>query len=150
MRPGLFAELGFTSNRPRMDARSERHRRLFHAGLTMTVLVMGLMVHRANLGLSAVFRDVLGDALWALMMFHALGAAFPRLRLATHVIVSLVLCFAVEFSQLYHTPWLDELRATVPGHLVLGSGFDSRDLVAYTIGVLAGWCIERARGARGA
>ena len=132
-----------------MDPRSKRNRRLFHAALTIAAVVAGLIVHRVNLGLGAVSRDLLGDALWALMIFHVFGAVCPRLRLATHVSVALALCFAVEFGQLYRTPWLDQLRATVPGHLVLGRGFDARDLVAYTLGVAAGWCIERARRARG-
>ena len=131
-----------------METPSERHRRLFHAALAIAVVVVGLIVHRVNLGLGAVFRDLLSDALWALMIFHTLGAVFPRLRLATHAGVALALCFAVEFSQLYHTPWLDQLRATVAGHLALGRGFDSRDLVAYMLGVVAGWCVERVRRTR--
>jgi hypothetical protein len=41
----------------------------------------------------------------------------------------------VELSQLYHAAALDAVRATTAGHLVLGSGFDLRDLVAYGVGV---------------
>lgn len=44
-------------------------------------------------------------------------------------------CIVVEFTQRYHTPALDTFRATRVGHLVLGSDFDSRDLLAYGIGV---------------
>jgi len=49
--------------------------------------------------------------------------------------VALAFCCAVEFSQLWHTPWLNAVRRTTAGHLVLGSGFNARDLVAYAGGV---------------
>jgi hypothetical protein len=56
--------------------------------------------------------------------------------------VALTICWIVEFSQLVHAPWLDGWRATTLGHLVLGSGFDPRDLVAYGLGVLVGVRLE--------
>jgi hypothetical protein len=40
-------------------------------------------------------------------------------------------------------PWLDAVRATRLGHLVLGSDFDGRDLLAYAIGVLGAVGLER-------
>jgi hypothetical protein len=56
-------------------------------------------------------------------------------------------CFAVETSQLYHGPVIDSIRATLPGHLVLGSNFDPRDLVAYVFGVLgAAWLAKVIAG----
>lgn len=50
----------------------------------------------------------------------------------------------METRQLYHAPALDALRRTTAGHLVLGSGFDPRDLLAYTLGVVAAVLLERA------
>ena len=52
-------------------------------------------------------------------------------------------CFAVEMSQLYHAPWIDAIRDTRLGGLVLGHGFHERDLVCYGAGVLLGVLIER-------
>ena len=51
-------------------------------------------------------------------------------------------------SQLYHTPTLDAIRATQAGQLVLGSGFDPRDLAAYVAsgeweGRAGGYAIQR-------
>ena len=57
---------------------------------------------------------------------------------------AVAISFAVELSQLYSSPALDALRRTTAGHLVLGSGFDARDLAAYTLGVLAAAVVERA------
>lgn len=45
-------------------------------------------------------------------------------------IIALCGAWAVEFSQLYHAPWLDTIRMTTPGRLVLGSTFNGPDLAA--------------------
>ena len=70
------------------------------------------------------------------LVVHLRGTALaPRARLAIRSAAAYVVCAGVEVSQLYHTPTLDAVRATMLGHLVLGSGFDPRDLVAYAVGV---------------
>jgi len=48
--------------------------------------------------------------------------------------ISLALAFAVEVSQLYHAPWIDSIRSTTLGGLVLGFGFLWTDLVCYLVG----------------
>ncbi len=83
-----------------------------------------------------------GDALWALMVFFGLGFVFVRgstLRVAVSAV-----CFAwsVEFLQLYHAPWIDGIRSTRLGHLVLGSVFNGPDLVAYVVGIGVGVVVE--------
>src|SRR5207237_49913 len=56
-------------------------------------------------------------------------------RLAT---VALAYSCAIEVSQLYHAPWIDAIRRTLPGALVLGYGFLWSDLVCYAAGVALG------------
>jgi hypothetical protein len=108
----------------------------------MGTIVVGLAVHLHGGALSPVARDVLGDALWAAMIFWWVGAAVPAVRLSRRAVVALAFCFAVELSQLYHAPGIDALRETTLGHLVLGSGFDPRDLAAYAAGVLTAALVE--------
>jgi acetyl esterase/lipase len=57
--------------------------------------------------------------------------------------VAFGICVAVELSQLVHTPAIDAVRRTALGQLVLGSGFDARDLVAYAAGVSVAALLER-------
>jgi hypothetical protein len=109
---------------------------IFYASLTIATIAVGLLVNRHGLGLGGRTRDALGDALWAMMMFWALSAVLQSARRTTRFALALVICFAVEFSQLYHTTALDRVRETLAGRLVLGSGFDARDLVAYTLGAV--------------
>jgi hypothetical protein len=44
----------------------------------------------------------------------------------------------VEISQLYHAPWIDSIRQTALGGLVLGFGFLWTDLVCYSVGIFIG------------
>ena len=73
------------------------------------------------------------------------GVLVPATSVWVRSAAALLTCFAVEFSQLIHSPGLDVLRATTAGRLVLGSGFDPRDLVAYGLGVAAAAALELGR-----
>jgi hypothetical protein len=111
-------------------------RRVRYLALAIGTIAVGLTVHLGGSFLPPVFRDVLGDALWAMMIVWWMGVAAPQLPLRTRGLAALVVCVAVELSQRYHTPFLDALRRTLPGHLVLGSGYDPRDFLAYAAGVV--------------
>jgi Protein of unknown function (DUF2809) len=108
----------------------------------LLTIAVGLLVHRGVLPLSPVARDVFGDALWAMMMMWWMGVLLPAWRPERRAVVALAICVAVEWSQRWHAPWLDAVRATRMGHLVLGSGFDARDLVAYAAGVVVAMLID--------
>ena len=49
---------------------------------------------------------------------------------------------AIEISQLYHAPWIDSIRRTTLGGLILGFGFLWSDLACYAVGVGLGVIIE--------
>lgn len=76
-----------------------------------------------------------GDVLWALMVFLGLGLAFPRARTGVIALAALGISFGVEFSQLYRAEWIDGIRATRVGGLVLGRGWVATDLICYAVGV---------------
>jgi hypothetical protein len=118
--------------------------RALYIALALGTIVLGLAVHWRGGPLGPTLRDVLGDALWAAMIAWWVGALAPGASLRIRALGALSLCFGVEVSQLYHTTALDALRGTVAGQLVLGSGFDPRDLVAYTLGVLVAAFLERS------
>lgn len=82
------------------------------------------------------------------MVFFGFGAIF--FRAPTYVIALLAVTFAwtVEFSQLHQAPWLDAIRATVAGKLVLGNAFHWVDLAAYLMGIALGVLAERVLDSR--
>jgi hypothetical protein len=118
--------------------------RATYLALALATIVFGLGVHSYGGVLRPGLRDFVGDALWAVMIMWWVGAIAPGASRRIRILAALVICFGVEASQLYHTATLDALRTTVVGQLVLGSGFDPRDLVAYTLGVLIAGLIDRA------
>lgn len=124
-----------------------RLRSLALAALTVGV---GLAVHRGGPGLPPDARDVAGDALWAAMIFWGTGVLAPRASVVARAGAALGISMAVEVGQLVRTPALDAARATTLGHLVLGSSFDPRDLLAYALGVALAAAAETAMARRGA
>ena len=72
------------------------------------------------------------------MLFLVVSFVLAGRSLFQRGIISLVLAFAVEVSQLYHAPWIDGIRSTTLGGLVLGFGFLWSDLVCYLVGIAAG------------
>jgi len=119
-----------------------------YLALATGTIVLGLLVHLRGGILGAAVQDFAGDALWASMIAWWIGMLAPAARLPVRSIVALGICFAVETSQLYHAPMLDAIRDTTLGHLVLGNGFDPRDLVAYAVGVLVAAIVERIGAVR--
>jgi hypothetical protein len=110
-----------------------RRSRLWHAGWIAMVVVVGLGSRSALLR-SWVPLGV-GDALWAVAVFLGCGWLCPARSIGRIAVLALLLSWAVEFSQLWHAPWLDGLRQEWWGALVLGRGFLWTDLVWYAGGV---------------
>ena len=94
------------------------------------------VVHLRGDSLPPSLRDIVGDALWTAMVVWLLAAAVPTLRLPFRSGVAIAISYGVEFSQLYSSPALDALCSVTLGHLLLGSGFDRRDFVAYAVACL--------------
>lgn len=85
----------------------------------------------------------IGDFLWAIMLYWLmLGVFMPHNRLkATSYLI--LFCWLIETSQLWHTTWLDNVRATRLGGLLLGHGFLWSDIVAYTLGVFVAYLLSK-------
>ena len=102
----------------------------------------------AGLASRQFFADILfvktyvGDTLWALMVFLSFGFIFTRWATKTLILAAFFFSFGIEISQLYHAPWLDNLRATRAGGLILGFTFVWSDLICYTVGIAIGALID--------
>ena len=115
-----------------------KRNRLLYAVFTIVVIILGLSSRKFAFALPDLLNEYLGDALWALMIFTGFGFLFPKIETKKLAFISLIFCYGIEISQLYHAEWIDSIRATTLGGLVLGYGFLWSDLVAYTIGVGVG------------
>jgi hypothetical protein len=79
-----------------------------------------------------------GSMLWALMIYWVISSLIPRWRSVPAALLAGTIATAVEFLKLYHAPWLDAFRLTLPGILLLGRIFSVWDLLSYWIAVSAG------------
>jgi hypothetical protein len=84
----------------------------------------------------------IGDILWGLVVFMCMRFLFIKQSLKIAIIVSLVYSYATEFSQLYEAPWIDDLRHTFFGRVLLGKTFLLSDMLCYTIGIGLGILVE--------
>jgi hypothetical protein len=86
----------------------------------------------------------IGDILWALMVYFMVRFIFINKSYPFTILASAGFCYVIEFSQLYKAPWIDELRLTLFGRLVLGSTFLWSDLLCYTVGIILGVLIDQS------
>lgn len=110
--------------------------------LVLLSVSFGLASRRLDLGIPAEVNLYLGDAIWALMVYFGFRMFWPRLAIIWSAILALSFSFAIEISQLYQADWINEIRQTLLGGLILGFGFLWSDLVAYSIGVVFGFGID--------
>lgn len=76
-------------------------------------------------------------------MFSLIRFVKPRMLVLNSGAAALAFAVAVEVSQLYHAPWIDSIRGTRLGSLILGSTFNWPDIPAYAVGILVGVLIDR-------
>ncbi|WP_120494481.1 DUF2809 domain-containing protein [Microbacterium phyllosphaerae] len=108
-----------------------RRRRLLIAAVL--VIVVGLAVHLIGSGPVA---DFTGDALYAVMIYLVIAVVFARAASWAVGAAAVVVCTLIELFQFTGLPgvWAE---AFWPVRLVLGVGFDARDLIAYAAGAVA-------------
>ena len=94
--------------------------------------------------LPGVFAEYTGDALYAVAAYWAIALLRPAWPAAALAAAAWGASAAVEASQLFHPPWLDAIRATRPGALLLGHGFKVEDLAAYAVGAGLAFALDAA------
>ena len=102
------------------------------------VIGAGLLWRSGLLPFPGLLAKYGGDSLWALVVFLGFGFVFRRSSTVRIALGAVCFAWSVEFLQLYHAPWIDVIRSTRLGRLVLGTSFNSPDLIAYVIGIALG------------
>jgi hypothetical protein len=117
-------------------------RRMLYILWIILVMAAGLLWRSGFFSLPWFFDKYGGDALWALLVFFLFGFLFRHASILQLVLAALCFSWVVEFSQLYHAPWIDHLRVARLGGLILGSVFNIPDLLAYIVGIAMGAIAE--------
>ncbi len=122
-----------------------RHLILIRLALLGLTIVLGIGSWRFGDSLPGFLAPYAGDTPWATVAFLGLGLLLPRASTTNVAALALLASVLVEVSQLYHSPWIDSIRRTTPGALLLGHGFLWSDLLCYAVGVGLGVIIEPGR-----
>jgi len=109
---------------------------------TLVVMGLGLLSRKLN-NLPTFVSTYSGDVLWALMVFLLIAFVFDKKSTIFITVCSMVFSYGIELSQLYHSPWIDNVRNTILGGLVLGFGFLWSDILCYTVGILMGMILDK-------
>lgn len=123
-----------------------KRNRLLYGVLIIIVIILGLYSRRMADVIPNFLDIYLGDALWGLMVFIGFGFVFRAMKTKRIALIGISFCYLIELSQLYHANWIDNIRKTTFGGLVLGYGFLSSDLLAYSIGIGIGAIAELLYG----
>ncbi len=93
-------------------------------------------------------NDSFGSVAYEIFWILLVGFLFPQASpLWTAVGVYFATC-VLEFLQLWHPPFLEAMRSTLPGRLVLGNFFTWSDFLSSFIGSCLGWVWRRSHFAR--
>lgn len=114
-----------------------RRNRIVYIILTIIVIILGLLSRKVE-GLPEIISAYSGDILWALMVFLLTAVILNKKSTIFIISLAIIFSYGVEISQLYHATWIDSIRATTLGGLVLGFGFLWSDILCYTIGIIIG------------
>jgi len=116
-------------------------KRVLYFVLAVCTVAIGLATRKMPQLFPALISTYGGDTLWASLFFFLFRFIFPATPAFKIAIGTFVFALAIEISQLYHAPWIDQLRHTFLGKMILGSGFLWSDLVCYASGTLIAWLL---------
>jgi predicted tellurium resistance membrane protein TerC len=125
------------------------YRRRVLLGLIL-VVSLGLMAKFYQGVGQAWVNDAFGGIPYVVFWMLLVAWLFPRSRPRSIALGVLGATCFLEWLQLWQPSWLQAIRATLPGQLVLGNTFVWSDFLYYVFGSALGWLMLRSlRGPRG-
>lgn len=119
-----------------------KHRRWIYLAVIFVIILIGLASRKYGNALPVFIADYSGDTLWAAMVYFGVRFLFPSSPVLKAAIGALLFSYCIEISQLYQADWINAVRNTTLGALVLGHGFLWTDLLCYTVGVLVSAMVD--------
>lgn len=107
------------------------------------VIILGLASRKYGDILPSFLAEHAGDAFWGMMVYFGFRLLFNQNSIYLAMLISIICSLGIEFSQLYQANWINQLRSTLLGALVLGKGFLIVDLFRYTIGIIIAAFIDQ-------
>lgn len=117
--------------------------RLIYLILIILTVAAGIVSRKFSSSLPSFIAEYAGDTLWALSVYFVIIFIFNKIKPLTAAIAALAFSYLIELSQLYQSDWINAIRNTTIGALVLGFGFLWSDIACYTIGVTFGFALDK-------
>ena len=111
--------------------------------VTIIIMFMGLLSRKIMFIFPKNIAPFVGDMLWAMMVYFGFRFLFPKLNITKSLALAFLFSFSIEISQLYQAQWINNIRNTIIGGLILGHGFLFEDLISYSIGIILGCIIDK-------
>ena len=119
-----------------------KHIKLWKLIAPAATLVLGYSSRIESIPWPELYATYAGDIWWASMVYFIISILAKNWSPFKTAVVALLFAFAIELSQIYHAPWIDQIRLTFPGRMILGFAFKSSDLVCYTVGIVLAMMAE--------
>ncbi|QFK71929.1 DUF2809 domain-containing protein [Pradoshia sp. D12] len=116
--------------------------RFFYLTAIILCIILGLASRLYSSMLHPFLAQHAGDALWAMMVYFGFRFLFVQKKPFLAFGFSVLFSFGIEFSQLYQAAWINQIRNTTIGALILGKGFLWIDLLRYTLGIMMAVIID--------
>jgi glycopeptide antibiotics resistance protein len=120
--------------------------RIHHKSYRLALLVCIVLIipfgysirFASGLGLP-LLQDIIGSLAYQVLLMLLVAFFYPRLSLAKVAVGVFIFSAAIEFLQLWQSPFIQAVRATWAGRVILGNTFTWADFPPYALGCLLGW-----------
>lgn len=116
--------------------------RIVYAAVMLLTLLLGLASRKFRAYLPTFVGAYAGDTLWAFLVYYLIRWVWIQASARMVLLLAFLFSFGIEVSQFYHAPWIDALRRTTLGGLVLGFAFLWSDLLCYSVGILGAYLLD--------
>jgi len=120
-----------------------RNMRIAYLIAIVITILLGLASRKWSILLPSFVAQNAGDMLWAMMVYFGFRLLLVSKSTLTAIWLSFFFSFGIEFSQLYQEDWINQIRGTTLGALILGKGFLAEDLVRYTVGIIVASVLDK-------
>ncbi|PJO43199.1 DUF2809 domain-containing protein [Lysinibacillus xylanilyticus] len=120
-----------------------RNMRIAYLIAIVITILLGLFSRKWGILLPSFVAQNAGDMLWAMMVYFGFRLLLVSKSTLTAIWLSFFFSFGIEFSQLYQEDWINQIRGTTLGALILGKGFLAEDLVRYTVGIIVASVLDK-------
>lgn len=117
--------------------------RIIYFFIILILIISGILSRQISSPFSDWSGKYPGDVIWTMIVFFITGFILKNKSSFSIAVISLLVSFIIEFSQLYHALWIDKIRSFQLGGWILGIGFHWQDLICYLAGILLCVLIEK-------